>query len=135
METTVTEHPNATLFRKGYEAFNNGDMDTIRSLFDQDITWHAPGRSRFSRDRRGIDDTLASFMEIISATGGTFHVDVHDIVANDEHAVAIVTQHWDHEGTSYEDRAAHVVHLKDGKLTESWYFDEKPYLFDEQFPA
>jgi hypothetical protein len=28
----TSEHPNATLFWRGYEAFNVGDMETIREL-------------------------------------------------------------------------------------------------------
>ena len=39
------EHPNAALFRRGYAAFNAGDMDTIRELFDENITWHNGGRT------------------------------------------------------------------------------------------
>ena len=134
METTVAEHPNVTLFRKGYDAFNSGDMDTVRSTFAEDIVWHTGGRNRFSGDVRGIDNTLAYFMELIQATGGSFHLDVHDIVANDTHAVALTTTHWDHDGASYETKGAHVVHVKDGKVTESWFFDWEPYLFDEHFP-
>ena len=75
------EHPNATVFRRGYEAFNSGDMDTIRELFDENIVWHAGGRNRFSRDAHGIDETLGFFLELMQATDGTFHVDVHDIIA------------------------------------------------------
>ena len=134
METAVAEHPNVTLFRKGYDAFNSGDMDTVRSTFAQDIVWHSAGRSRFSRDTHGLDATLGFFMELIQATNGTFHIDVHDIIANDTHAVALVTSHWEVEGKANEDRGAHVVHIADGKITESWYFDWTPYLFDEQFP-
>ena len=134
METTITEHANAALFRKGYAAFNSGDMDTIRGLFAADIVWHPSGRSRFSKERHGIDDTLGSFLEIMQATNGTFHLDVHDILANDTHAVALVTSHWEHEGTAHQDLGSHVVHITDGKVIESWFFDFNPYLLDEQFP-
>ena len=134
METTVAEHPNVALFRRGYEAFNGGDMDTVRSTFAADIVWHTGGRSRFSGDVRGIDNTLAYFMELIQATNGSFRLDVHDIVANDTHAVALVRSHWDFEGRPYETLGSHVVHIEDGKVAESWFFDWNPYLIDEQFP-
>lgn len=129
------EHPNATVFRRGYAAFNSGDMDTIRQLFDENIVWHAGGRNRFSRDAHGIDETLGFFLELVQATNGTFRIDVHDIVANDEHAVAMVTTHQELDGTTYEDRGAHVVHMKDGKVTESWFFNWNPYQLDELFPS
>lgn len=135
MATTTVEHPNATLFRRGYEAFTNGDLDAVRSLFAEDVVWHTGGRNRFSGDRRGVDDTLALFMELIDATNGTLRFDVHDVVANDDHAVALVKVRWEFDGKEFEDLAAHSVHMRDGKTTESWFFDWTPYLFDEQFPA
>jgi uncharacterized protein len=128
------EHPNATVFRRGYEAFNSGDMDTIRELFDQNIVWHAGGRNRFSRDAHGIDETLGFFLELMQATDGTFHVDVHDIIANDDHAVALVSPHSVVNGVTSDDIAAHVVHMKNGKVTESWFFNWNPYQQDELFP-
>ena len=134
METTVAEHPNVTLFRKGYDAFNSGDLETLRSQFAGDIVWHASGTSRFAGDLHGIDDTLASFGELAQQTNGTLRLEVHDILANDTHGVALVTSHWEFEGEPYQDRNVHVVHIKDGKVTESWFFDWSD-TFDKQFPA
>jgi ketosteroid isomerase-like protein len=134
MAQVTAEHPNATLFRRGYEAFNNGDMDGVRETFDENIVWHNGGRSRFSRDTHGIEQTLAFFLELTQASGGTFHLDVHDVIANDEHAIALVTSHLEVDGTKYDDLGSHVVHLKDGKVTESWFFAWNPYQQDELFP-
>jgi len=110
-------------------------MDTIRELFNENIVWHNGGRSRFSHDRHGIDATLGFFMELVQASGGTFHLDIHDIVANDDHAVALVTSHLEVDGVKYDDLGSDVVHMRDGKVTESWFFMWNPYQQDEVFPA
>jgi ketosteroid isomerase-like protein len=133
MATTATEHPNATLFRQGYDAFNRGDMDTIRTLFDPNVVWHVTGRNRLAGDKRGIDETLGFFLQLQQESGGTFRLDVHDIVANDEHAIALVSSHIEKGGKTIEDKGAHVVHIRDGKTVESWFFAENPYAFDELF--
>ena len=132
MDTTIVEHPNATLFRKGYEAFDTGDIDFLRATLAEDVTWHSSGTGRLAGDRRGRDEVLLYFAELAQATDGSFKLDVHDIVANDEHAVAMVTAHWEFEGQPYEDKGVQVVHLKDGKVTESWFFDWSD-TFDRQF--
>jgi ketosteroid isomerase-like protein len=127
----MAEHPNAELFRRGYTAFQSGDLDTVRSLFAADIVWHTPGKSHLAGDYRGVDATLGLFMKQFEETAGTFKVDVHDIVANDEHAVAMATVSGDKGGKHIEDRYVHVVHIGGGKLTESWIFSDHQDAVDD----
>lgn len=127
----MADHPNAELFRRGYTAFQSGDLDTVRSLFAPGIKWHSPGRGRYSGTREGVDDTIALFVEQFEDSGGTFKVEVHDILANDEHAVALATVSAEKDGRSISDNYTHVVHIEDGKLTESWIFDNDPQAVDD----
>ena len=96
MAQAAVEHPNITLFRRGLEAFNSGDIDTVRSLLADDVVWHTPGRARYAGDTRGIEETLGFFLRLAQDTNGTLRLDVHDILANDTHAVALVNVHWEH---------------------------------------
>jgi ketosteroid isomerase-like protein len=82
-------HPNEDLIRRGYAAFSRGDMDTLRELFHPDIVWHAPGRSQLAGDHQGVEAVLGYFGRTMELTGGNFRADVHDVVANDEHAVSL----------------------------------------------
>ena len=127
----MAEHPNAELFRKGYAAFSAGDMDTVRSLFAPDIVWHVSGKNHTSGDYEGVDSVLQLFGQYFQETDGTFKVDLHDIVANDVHGVAIATLAGQKDGKSLSDRYVHVVHMKDGLQTESWIFAENPDVIDD----
>ena len=49
---------NAELVRRGYEAFNSGDMTTLAELFDEAAVWHLPGRSSLANDYRGREATF-----------------------------------------------------------------------------
>ena len=127
----MAEHPNAELFRRGYNAFQAGDLDTVRSLFASDIVWNVPGNGRFAGTFRGVDGVINLFVQQFQETNGTFKVDVHDILGNDEHAVALASVSAQRAGKSVNDRFTHVVHIVDGKVTESWIFDENPAAVDE----
>jgi ketosteroid isomerase-like protein len=127
----MADHPNAELFRRGYTAFQSGDLDTVRSLFTPDIEWTTPGRNRFAGVRRGVDEVINLFVQQMQETNGTFHVDVHDILANDEHAVALATVSGERNGKKLNDRYSHVVHIKNGRVAESWILDENPDAVDE----
>jgi uncharacterized protein len=44
---------NIEVIKKGYEAFSTGDIDTLMSLFHDDIEWAQPGASAISGTYRG----------------------------------------------------------------------------------
>ena len=52
---------NAETVRRGYEAFNRGDMKTLTELFDERASWHTPGRSPIAGDHKGREAAFAQF--------------------------------------------------------------------------
>lgn len=126
-------HPNEELLRTGYAAFGAGDIDTVMSLFADDIVWHVGGSSQLAGDYRGHQEVLGFFGKLIEVTGGTFKVDVHDILANDEHGIALVTATAEHEGKTLVAREVNIWHVADGKATEFWIFAEDQAALDEFF--
>ena len=126
-------HPNEEIVRSGFDAFAKGDVDTLRQLFDQDAVWHVPGRSPLSGDHRGMDAILGFLARTMELTGGTFRAEVHDVVANDEHAVAIYVTRGERERRTLESRDVLVSHIRNGKLTEAWLLSTDLYAVDEFF--
>ena len=124
-------HPNEDLVRRGYDAFSRGDMQTLRELFHPDIVWHAPGRSQLAGDHQGADTVLGFFAKTMELTGGNFRVEVHDILANDEHAVGLHTAHAEREGRTLQDNNTLVFHVRDGRITETWSHHYDQHEFDE----
>jgi len=124
-------HPNEDLMKKGYEAFGSGDLDAVRELFADDIVWHVPGRSPLAGDYKGKEEVLGFLAKTMEMTGGTFKLDVHDVMAGDEHGVALTTATAEREGKRLSNRAVQVVHIRGGKLTESWFHPEDQYAVDE----
>ena len=128
----MADHPNADTLRKGYEAFQTGDMDSLRNqYFSPDVVWHVGGRSKYAGDHAGVDNVLKLFMENFQDTNGTLKVELHDVVANDEHVMAMGTFSGSRNGKQLSDRFAHMAHVKDGKMTESWIFAENQDKVDD----
>lgn len=124
-------HPNEELIRKGYDAFSRGDLDTVLSIFDDDIRWHVPGRSALAGDYRGHEEVTKFFGNLFERSGGTFSVELHDVLANDEHAVALAILRGERDGQAYAGMAAHVWHVRDGKAIEFWTASTDQYGADE----
>jgi ketosteroid isomerase-like protein len=115
-------HPNEDLVRRGYEAFATGDMATLNELFSDNLVWHVPGHNQLSGDFRGKDEIFSSFQKVGELSGGTFKLDIHAILADDEHAVVLTRSTGQREGKTLDDNSVQVFHLKDGMVTEQWLY-------------
>ena len=124
-------HPNEDLLRRGYDAFGSGDMATIAGLFADDIVWHFPGRNPLAGDYKGRDEVLAFFAKSMEMAGGTLKVEVHDVLANDEHGVGLFRATGQRGTKRLADNGVNVFHIKDGKATEVWSHAGDPVAVDE----
>jgi uncharacterized protein len=116
----VTEHPNVELTRRGYDAFAKGDLAALSGLLADDVIWHVTGAGPLSGTYRGRDEVFGFFGRLAEETGGTFRLDVHDVLANDEHTVALCWLTASRGGKSIQIPVANVSHVSDGKVTEFW---------------
>ena len=125
-------HPNEDLVREAYAAFGRGDMDALRDkFFTQDVRYHVTDRSPLAGDYEGVDQVLQFFARIFEISGGTFSFELHDVLANDEHAVALVTVRGERAGKQLNDNMVQISHLRDGKAYEVWNQATDQYAQDE----
>ncbi|HEX5938580.1 MAG TPA: hypothetical protein VFZ75_12965 [Actinomycetota bacterium] len=62
--------------------------------------------------------------------------DVHDVVANDEHAIALVHQHLEvADGRRYDQQQVLVAHVRDGRIAELWTMNQDQAVVDLLFGA
>ena len=127
----MTDQTNLEAAQTAYAAFGAGDMATLSDLFADDIVWHSGGDNILSGDYVGKEAVFGLFGQLLQETGGSFKNDIHDILANNEHGVALVTSTATRGGKTLDSRAVHVFHMSDGKLAEFWNFPEDPAQIDE----
>ena len=123
-------HPNEELVRRGYDAFVAGDMPTLRELFDADVTWHPSTQGALSGDKHGVDEVLGYFGQTMELTQGNFQVEVHDVLANDDHVVGLQTARATRGDKHLVDRGLLVFHVRGGKVTEVWQYLEDQAAVD-----
>lgn len=118
-------HPNEQVIRRVYEAINAGDLDAFAAEFTPDAVWHGSGA-----DIIGAQALGRLIGQLREASAGTLRVELHDVLANDDHAVALQITRAEREGRSLADRVIYVFHLRDGKFGEAW-FNGDPRVQDE----
>ncbi|QDG88162.1 nuclear transport factor 2 family protein [Pseudarthrobacter sp. NIBRBAC000502770] len=109
---------NTELIRRGYDAFNAGDMNTLAELFADDAVWYAAGTGVLSGKKEGRDAVLAYFGELGSRSQGTFQATVQDIVGGEEHTVGIQQSHAHNNGKTLDAATVIAFVLRDGKVIE-----------------
>jgi len=77
------------------------------------------------------EQVFGFFAKLQEMSEGTSKLEVHDLLADDEHGVALVAESATRGGRSLESNATHVLHLRDGKVTEFWDARPDQYAADE----
>jgi uncharacterized protein len=90
--------------RRAYEAFGKGDLAAVGEFLADDAVYHISGNSPLSGDYKG-KDAIFVFGKIMQETDGTFRLEVHDILANDDHGVVLVRPTAQRNGKSWDSRA------------------------------
>jgi ketosteroid isomerase-like protein len=127
----MSEHPNAAVLRRAYEAFVRGDFAVLGEVFAPDITWHVPGRSQVAGAHRGREAVFAYFGQLMALTGGTFKAEPRDIAASDAHAYSLEHLTGERAGKTLDVDLALVVSVRDGQIIEARDFFSDQTAWDE----
>lgn len=122
---------NIELVRRGYEAFNAGDMATLSELFAEDAVWYAAGNGVLSGTKQGRDAVLAYFGELGAGSQGSFQANVEDIVGGENHTVAIQHAQAASNGKTLEMGTVIAFVVRDGKIAEGREYSEDTAKWDE----
>jgi ketosteroid isomerase-like protein len=81
-----------TIVRRGYEAFNSGDLDTLRSIMARDVVQHVPGSSQLAGAYKGIDAVLGYYGKLAEVTDGRFRADLINVFGDGQGHVTALHQ-------------------------------------------
>lgn len=119
-------HPNEQLARTQVEHFIAGNIPGWLETVSEDLVVHVPPGHQLSGDYKGAQAFVEKFIgRVMELTGGV-QLEVHDVLASDDHAVGLYTIRTQREGSTYEWPHVNVYHFRDGKIREIWWtpFDQ-----------
>jgi len=114
----MEEHSNVSVARKGLEAFASGDIEGATAGWADDVVWHVPGNHRWSGTYTGKPAVMEFVMQSLQDTQRA--IEVHDVVGNDQHVVALVRLTLTKGDASASGESAWVMHVSDGQMKEFW---------------
>ncbi len=110
---------NADILRSGYDAFAAGDIPAVLAIFSEDITWRVFGDNPLSGVYNGHDEVLGFFQALMDRSGGTFKIDIDEILvsAEEDKVAVLVSEEAERRGERRHFEAVHLWTLEDGRAT------------------
>jgi ketosteroid isomerase-like protein len=109
-------HPLEAAIREAYAAFGRGDVDGYLTSCTTEFTFNVAGRGGICgtwAGQKGLHELAAKAMAL---SAGTFHEEVEDVLANDQHAVVLARHRFLRGGSPKDYHTAHIYEVRDGKL-------------------
>ena len=123
---------NAETVRRGYEAFNSADMKTLTEIFDENASWHTPGRGSLAGDHQGREATFAYFGRLAAETAGTFKATLrHLLKSEDGRVVGVHHNSAERDGKHLDVDCCIVFEFKDGRIIDGKEHFDDLYAWDE----
>jgi ketosteroid isomerase-like protein len=105
--------------RRGYAAFNTGDVETLRSLMSRDVVQHVPGNSQLAGAYKGIDAVLAYYGKLAELTNRTIQADLIETFGDRQgHVVAVHQTTATRNGATRVSREALLFSFLGDKVTD-----------------
>ena len=120
MADVTSRNQNSEIVRRGYAAFNTGDMDTLALIIDETCTWHTPGKSPVAGDHKGHEAIFGQFGQLGGETHGTFKAKLlHVTESEDGLVVGVHRNTGERNGKRLDVLCCIVFDIKNGKLMDA----------------
>lgn len=127
----MVEDTYGALIRRAYEDFESGDLDLLGVVMAADVVWHEPGRSSFGGDYKGPEAVLGFLGQLKALSGGTFKIEILDVLSEPERAVVFQRETATRNGKELNVIVAVEFEIHRGKITEVTVYQTDTYQFDE----
>jgi len=127
----TAEDAYAALVRRAYQDFESGDLDLLRVVMAKDVIWHEPGRSPVAGDYKGPEAVLAFLAELKERSGGTFRIEVLDVLSEAERAVVFQRETAMRKDKVLDEIVVVDFEIHHEKITEVTVYHGDTYHFDE----
>ena len=125
------KHPNAIILEKLYANFAKGDLPAILDVCADKMSFQVPGKSKLAGKYDKSTFGSAFVAKMMELSGGTLKVEVHDILASDNHGVVLATDRLILKGKPIEYRIVHVWRFENGKPVAWYEYPRDLYQYDE----
>lgn len=123
---------NLAVIQQMFDHARVGERNRIPELWSDDVVLHYGGDNPVSGTYEGKAEVAGAYSKMSELTGGTFGaIELHDVLASDDHVVVLARVGAEREGHRLEWRGVDVYHVAGGRIREIWIHVTDQYAVDE----
>ena len=119
-DATMTEHPNAQLARRAWDAISQGDAAALRATMNEDVVWHATARGTPWAGTHKGSDAVVDFLARVGEASDVFHASLVEVLASDERVLFVFRTALRRQGRVAELDYLLLGQVRDGRFSELW---------------
>ena len=127
-KSTMADHPMIRLLTAGHIRYGDLSLERLRLGIADDVVWYTPGNHPLSGRIEGIEGVFDWLVKSAEVTNGTFRVEMHRILADDEWAAVISTYRGERKGMVLEMPGVQTFRrdMDTNKIVEAriWVYDD-----------
>jgi ketosteroid isomerase-like protein len=127
-KSSMAEHPMIRLLTAGHIRYGDLSLERLRMGIADDVVWYTPGNHPLSGRIEGIEGVFEWLRQSAEVTDGTFRVEMHRILADDEWAAVISTYRGERKGMVLEMPGVQTFRrdMDSNKIVEAriWVYDD-----------
>jgi uncharacterized protein len=91
------------IVRRGYQAFGEGDMETLGALYTDDVVQTMPGNNQLSGEYKSRDNVLGLYGKLFELSGGTFKAELKTLKTEGDKVVSVHRSQGERGGKTLSD--------------------------------
>jgi ketosteroid isomerase-like protein len=107
-----------------------GDGRALAEMLTDTTRWVVCGHGKLAGTYTGPDEIFALWKKIADQTGGGLRLELRDVLANDERAVALVTARGRRGDRDLDERQVVLFEMEADKISEATFVYEDPDAYD-----
>lgn len=120
----------AAVIQKLYADLNQGNADAVIAACADAMTFQVPGKSKLAGKYSKESFAREFPMRMKELSGGSFKLEIHDVLASDLHATVMGTCKLVRDGKPVELRTVHVWRFENGKPLAGYEYPRDLYQYD-----
>lgn len=127
----MNQHPNVAVLESLYSNFSKGDLQAVLDACADNVTFQVSGKSALAGKYTKTTFISEFGTRLRELSNNTLKLEVHDILASDQHAAVLMTNRLERHGKTVEYRTVHIWRIQGGKPIAWYEYPRDLYQFDQ----